>query len=127
MILKEIMTDDVMMVSANATLKEAAHVMKELHVHLFPVCDQDRLIGAITDEDIMIRAVAEGRDPSTTKVREIMTEEIFFAFEDQEIKDAVSLMKEKQIRRLLVFNRNWKLTGIISLDDLAAAGIFTYI
>jgi CBS domain-containing protein len=118
MTLKEIMTDDVRMVSADASLKELALVMKEFNFGLFPVCDRDQLIGAITDRDIAVRAVAEGRDPNTTKVREVMTEAVFYAFEDQDIEEAVSVMEQKQIHRLIVFNRQWRLTGIVCQTDL---------
>jgi len=117
--LKKIMTNDVKMVSADATLKELAREMKELHFGLLPVCDGDQLIGAITDRDIMVRAVAEARDPTTTKVREIMTQNVFYAFEDQDEKDAALLMEKKQVHRIMVFDRQWRLTGIVSQDDLA--------
>jgi CBS domain-containing protein len=116
--LKKIMTDDVKMVSADATLKELAREMQGFNVGLFPVCEGDQLIGAITDRDIMVRAVAEARDPATTKVREIMTQNVFYAFEDQDEKEAALVMKEKQVHRLMVFDRQWRLTGMVSRDDL---------
>jgi CBS domain-containing protein len=67
----------------------------------------------------MVRAVAEARDPTTTKVRDIMTQNVFYAFEDQDEKEAALLMEKKQVHRLMVFDRQWRLTGIVSLDDLA--------
>jgi len=84
-----------------------------------PVCGQDRLVGILTDRDITVRAIAEGCDPKTTKVREAMTEEIFYCFEDQDVHEAAKMMEEKQIRRLLVLNRDKRLVGIVSLGDLA--------
>jgi CBS domain-containing protein len=103
----------------NATLQEAAWRMKELNVGALPVCDHERLVGMITDRDITIRSVAEGRDPRSDRVREIMTPGIVYCYEDQEVAEAAELMREKQIRRLPVLNRDKQLVGIVSLGDLA--------
>jgi len=116
--LKKIMKDDVKIVSADATLKELALEMKEFNFGLFPVCDGDRLIGTITDRDIATRALAEGRDPNTTRVRDIMTDNVFYVFEDQDEKEAALLMEKMHVRRLMIFDRQWRLTGIVSLHDL---------
>jgi len=117
--LKEIMTHGVDVIPPDATVKEAAEKMKKLDVGPVPVCDGERLVGILTDRDITIRAVAEGRDPSMTKVRDVMTLEIVYCFEDQDVKDAAILMEEKQIRRLPILNHNKWLVGIVSLGDLA--------
>jgi len=117
--LKEIMTHGVDVIPPDATVKEAAEKMKKLDVGPMPVCDGERLVGILTDRDITIRAVAEGRDPSMTKVRDVMTLEIVYCFEDQDVKDAAILMEEKQIRRLPILNHNKWLVGIVSLRDLA--------
>ena len=117
--LKEIMTHGVDVIPPDATVKEAAEKMKKLDVGPMPVCDGERLVGILTDRDITIRAVAEGRDPSMTKVRDVMTPEIVYCFEDQDVKDAAILMEEKQIRRLPILNHNKWLVGIVSLGDLA--------
>jgi CBS domain-containing protein len=84
-----------------------------------PVCDRDRLVGMLTDRDIAVRAVAEGYDPWTDHVKDAMTPDIVYCFEDQDVKEAAQLMKEKQIRRLVVLNRDKRLVGIVSLGDLA--------
>jgi CBS domain-containing protein len=117
--IKDIMTPNPECIEPGATLQQAARRMRELDVGPLPVCDNDRLAGMITDRDITVRAVAEGKDPTTTAVREAMSEDIIFCFEDQDLEEAASLMEEKQIRRLAVLNRDKRLVGILSLGDLA--------
>lgn len=117
--LKEIMTEEVEVIHPDASLKDSATKMKDLDVGVLPVCDGERLVGTLTDRDITVRATAEGRDPTKTKVREVMTQEVVYAFEDQDVKEAAQLMEQKQIRRLMVLNRQKRLTGIVSLGDLA--------
>jgi CBS domain-containing protein len=116
---QEIMTRAVEVIHPDTTLHEAAEKMKSLDVGPLPVSDGDRLVGFVTDRDITIRATAEGRDPNTTKVREVMTPGVIFVFEDQDVKEAARLMEEHQIRRLVVLNRDQRLCGIVSLGDLA--------
>jgi len=119
MMLKEIMTSGVEVIRPNATLKEAARKMKDLDVGLIPVCDGDRLCGMLTDRDITVRSTAFGNDPAKTPVEGVMTQEVVYAFEDQDEGDAAKLMEERQIRRLIILNRNKRLVGIVSLGDLA--------
>ena len=117
---KEVMTRGVECMRPDATLQEAARKMRELDVGPLPVCgDNDRLVGMLTDRDITVRAVAEGQDPKSALVRDIMTPSIIYCFEDQDVTEAARLMKENQIRRLVVLNRNKRLVGIVSLGDLA--------
>jgi CBS domain-containing protein len=101
---------------------EAAKKMKQLDVGAVPVCDGDRLCGIITDRDITMRAVAEGRDPSKTKVSDAMTNDIVYCFEDQQDTDAAEIMRQHQIRRLPIVNREKRLVGIVSLGDLSLRG-----
>jgi len=116
----DIMTPGVECVRPDDTLQDAARKMRDLDVGPLPVCgDNDRLAGMITDRDITIRAVAEGKDPRTTRVREAMTEEIISCFEDQDVKEAARTMQERQVRRLVVLNRDKRLVGIVSLGDVA--------
>lgn len=117
--LGEIMTRDVEVIGSNALLKEAAAKMKDLDVGLIPVCEGDELKGTLTDRDITVRATAAGRSPSKTKVFDIMSKEIAYCFEDQEIEEAISLMEARQIRRLPILSREKRLVGIVSLGDLA--------
>jgi CBS domain-containing protein len=117
---REIMTHGVECTRPNATLQEAARKMRDLDVGPLPVCgDNDRLVGMLTDRDITVRAVAEGQDPRTALVRDVMTPNIIYCFEDQDVAEAGRLMKENQVRRLPVLNRDKRVVGIVSLGDLA--------
>jgi len=121
--LKDIMTPDVECVRPGDTLQAAARKMKSLDVGPMPVCgDNDKIIGMLTDRDITIRATAEGLDPKTAKVQDAMTEDVAWCFEDQDTGDAAKLMQERQIRRLLVMDRDKRLVGIVSLGDMATEG-----
>jgi CBS domain-containing protein len=116
---REVMTPEVEVISPETTLAEAAQKMKSLDVGPLPVGERDRLVGMVTDRDITVRATAAGRDPNTTKVREVMTEQVFYCFEDESIEQAAEIMERAQIRRLMVLNRDKRLVGIVSLGDLA--------
>jgi len=118
--IRDIMTPGVECVRPDDTLQEAAVKMKELDVGPLPVCDRDRIVGMLTDRDITVRAVAEGRDPKATMVREIMTRDVIHCYEDEDVEDAAHLMQERQVRRILVLDRDKRLVGIVSLGDLAA-------
>jgi CBS domain-containing protein len=117
--LKEIMTKEVETIAPDMPIQEAADRMRSLDVGVLPVSQGHRLIGMLTDRDLTVRAVAEGKDPKTTTVREAMTAELAYCFEDQEAEEARRIMEEKQIRRLPVVNRDKLLVGIVSLGDLA--------
>ena len=118
--LRDIMSRNVEVVNANASLEDAAIKMKNLDVGSIPVCDGDRLQGILTDRDITIRATANGRNPYVTKVSDVMTTtDIAYCLEDQEVEEAVSLMEARQIRRLPILNRDKRLVGIVSLADIA--------
>jgi CBS domain-containing protein len=119
MIVRDVMTREVECTSPEATLQQAALRMRELDVGLLPVCGHDRLTGTISDRDMVIRAVADGRDPKTFTVYDVMTPEVVYCFEDQDLSTAAQLMQEKQIRRLPVLSRDKRLVGIISLGDVA--------
>jgi CBS domain-containing protein len=115
----EIMTQDPEVVTSDFVLKDAALKMRELDVGMLPIKKDDRLVGMLTDRDITIRATAEGRDPTKTHVHEVMTQEVVYCFEDQEVSEAAKLMQERQIRRLPILNREKGLIGIVSLGDVA--------
>lgn len=117
--LRDIMTEAVELVGPDDTLQAAARRMREIDTGFLPVADGDRLVGALTDRDITIRAVAEGRDPASTRVREAMSDAPLYVYEDQEPDDAAALMAEMQIRRLPVIDRQNRLVGVVSLGDLA--------
>ena len=117
--LKEIMTTDVEVVRPENSVTEAAKKMRSLDVGALPVCDGRRLLGMVTDRDITIRATAEARDPNNTLVRDCMSSDVIYCFEDQNVQEAERLMQEKQIRRLPVLTREKQLAGIVALGDLA--------
>lgn len=117
--LREIVTKDPEVIGPDDMICEAGRKMKQADIGMLPVCDNGRLVGCLTDRDLAIRAVAQGSDPLSTRVREVMTPEIYYAFEDDEIEKAAKLMEEKQVRRLPVLNKTKKLVGIVSLGDFA--------
>jgi CBS domain-containing protein len=118
--IRDIMTRNVECVWPDDTLQEAALKMKDLDVGPLPVCDYDHVVGMLTDRDITVRAVAEGRDPRSTRVRDVMTRNVVSCSEDDAVEEAARLMQERQIRRLLVLDSDKRLIGIVSLGDLAA-------
>ena len=115
----EIITHDPQVIHPETALIEAAQKMKSLDIGMLPVCDGDRLVGVITDRDITVRGVAQGYDPKTARVQEVMTPEVIYCFDDEDVKEAAKKMEEKQVRRLPVLNREKRLVGIVSLGDLA--------
>jgi len=117
--LKELMSRDVKVITPETTIKEAAKMMRDGNFGMLPVEENDRMIGSISDRDIAIRAVAAGLD-FTTKVRDVMSKGIFWAYEDETVDEAVAIMSERQVRRLPVVNRAKRLVGIVSLGDLAS-------
>ncbi len=120
--IREIMTPDAQCVRPDETLVDAALLMRQLDVGVLPVCDDDELVGMLTDRDIAIRAVADARHPATTMVREVMSDGTITVFEDQEVDEAVQIMEQHQIRRAPVLSRENKLVGILSLGDIAVDG-----
>lgn len=119
MLVKDIMTKTVDWVSPKLTLVEAARKMKTEDIGALPVGENDRFVGMVTDRDIVVDAIAEGQDPNKTTLRQVLSSPIVWCFDDQTIEDAAHLMESKQIRRLVVLNRNKRLAGILSLGDIA--------
>src|SRR5262252_4814604 len=114
----EAMTKDVRVVNPDDTIRKAARTMASIDAGVLPVGENDRLIGMITDRDIAIRGVAQGKSPDT-KIREVMSEEVLYCFDDQELEDVARNMADIKVRRLPVLNRNKHLVGIVSLGDLS--------
>lgn len=115
---QDIMTRDVCIADPNQTVREAAKKMAEVDVGLLPVGENDRLVGMISDRDIALRCVAAGKGPDAT-VRDIMTRDVKYCYEDQNVEDVASNMAEQQIRRLPVVDQDKRLVGIVSLADVA--------
>ena len=118
------MTRDVQIASPNQTLRDAAITMAGLDAGVLPVGDNDRLVGMITDRDIAVRGVAEGKGPDAF-VRDVMSTEVKYCFEDEDVTDVLKNMGDLQVRRLPVLDRDKRLVGIVSIGDLATSGAAT--
>ena len=116
--LKDLMSRDVKVISPDMTIRDAAKKMRDGDFGMMPVGEDDRLIGTISDRDIAIRAVAEGKDAGTS-VRDVMSEGVAWAYEDDSVEEAAKIMSERQVRRLPVVDRNKRLVGIVALGDFA--------
>src|SRR3954453_3385911 len=115
----EAMTRDVRVAGPEETVQDAAKTMAELDAGALPVGEKDHLIGMITDRDIAIRGIAKGKGPKA-KVRDVMTEDIKYCFDDQDVEEVTRNMADIQVRRLPVLNREKRLVGILSLGDIAS-------
>jgi CBS domain-containing protein len=116
----DIMTRDVRLASPSQKLREAAAEMEKNDIGALPVGDNDRLVGMITDRDIAVRGISHGLGPDAA-VSDVMTKDIRYCFEDQDIDDLAQNMADEQVRRLPVLNRDKRLVGIVSLCDLAVS------
>ena len=119
MFVKEIMSSDVEAVSPDTPLQEIARKMRDKNLGSIPVRDKVEVVGFVTERDLATKAIAEALDPATTPAREIMSKDIVFCFDDEEVSDAAHLMEEKHLYRLPVFTHDKKLAGILSISDLA--------
>jgi CBS domain-containing protein len=115
----ELMSLRVELAAPGDSIQQAAKVMHRIDAGILPVAEHDRLIGVITDRDIAVRAVAEGKDPKTTLVRDVMSAEVRYCYEDDEVESVAENMAELQVRRLPVVDRDKRLCGLISLADIA--------
>lgn len=116
--LKDLMSRDVKVINPDMSIKEAAIMMRDGDFGMMPVGEDDRMIGTLSDRDIVIRAVADGID-ADTKVRDVMSEGIAWAYEDDSVETAAKIMSEWQVRRLPVVDRDKRLVGIVALGDFA--------
>lgn len=114
----EVMCPEFEIATPDTTLREAAQMMRDGDFGYLPVGENDRLMGTVTDRDIVIRAVAEGIDGGAP-VRQIMTENVVYCFEDNEVSEAGDVMRTRQIRRLVVLDRDKRMVGILSIGDIA--------
>ena len=120
MLVKEAMSRDVKTVAPDQALQDAARIMLDIDVGALPVGENDKLVGMITDRDIAVRGIAAGKGP-TAQVREVMTAEVMYCYEDEDTAHVARNMGEQQIRRLPVVDRNKRLVGILALADLATS------
>lgn len=119
--ISETMTRDVKLADPTQTIIEAAQMMADLDVGSLPVGESDRLVGMVTDRDIVVRALARGRGPDTP-IRDVMSTQIMYCFEDETVEDVALNMGDIQVRRLPVLNRDKRLVGIVSIGDIACDG-----
>ena len=117
--LREIMTKEVEVIRPETCVSQAAQKMRSLDVGALPVCEGEQLVGMVTDRNINIRATAYGHDPNTTPVRHYMSFDLICCFEDQDIKEAEELMRQRGLRQLPILTREKQIAGIVALDDLA--------
>jgi len=117
--LNQIMTRDVEVIHPDDTLQTAAQKMRDRDIGFLPVCDGDRLIGVLTDRDLITRALAEGTESKALLGRDLVTSPAIYCFDDQSVDESAKLMHDNQIRRLVVLNRDKQMVGVISLGDLA--------
>jgi CBS domain-containing protein len=117
---REAMTRDVQIASPTQSIQQVARLMCDLDAGFLPVGENDRLIGTITDRDIAVRGIAKGKGPKTA-VRDVMTNDVKYCFDDEEIEHVARNMGEQQIRRLPVVDRDKRLVGVLALADITAA------
>jgi CBS domain-containing protein len=117
--IKEAMTRKVDMADPDMTIDKAATLMAKDDVGFLPVGESDRMVGMLTDRDIAVRAVAKGKNPRETKVRDVMTAHVLYCYEDEPIETAAENMAKLQIRRMPIVDRDKRLVGILSLADIA--------
>jgi CBS domain-containing protein len=116
---QHIMSRNVECVEPTTPIAKAAEKMRDLDIGFLAVCEHDRSVGTVTDRDVTIRSVAQGRDPRLATVSEIMTPTAFYCYEDEEIEHVGQQMREKEVRRMLIMNRQNRLVGVVSLGDIA--------
>ena len=115
---REAMTIDVRLTDPGQTIREAAQLMADQDIGALPVGENDRLVGMVTDRDITVRAVAQGLGPDT-RIRDVMSQEVMYCFDDEDLEDVAHNMGDIKVRRLPVLNRDKRLVGIIAISDLA--------
>ena len=118
---RETMSTNVRLARPDQTIREAAQAMADVDSGVLPVGENDRLVGMITDRDIAVRGIAQGKGPDAS-VRDVMTDHVDYCFEDQDVEEVTKNMADIKVRRLPVLNRDKRLVGIISLGDIAQAG-----
>jgi CBS domain-containing protein len=117
--ISEVMTRDVRVIAPHESLQRAAQIMDELNVGVLPVCEGEQLAGMATDRDIVVRAVSAGMPVDSTPVSEVMSTNVECCYEDEDVEDVMDRMRDMQVRRIPVMDRQEHLVGMVSLGDLA--------
>ncbi len=115
----DIMSSDVQLITPDDTIQAAAQKMVDADVGFLPVGENDKLVGMVTDRDIALRAVARGKNPASTRVREVMTDKVLYCLEDEDVEQAADTMANLRIRRLPIIDDDKRLVGVLSLGDIA--------
>jgi CBS domain-containing protein len=115
----DVMARQVRVVSPDDTVQQVARTMREADTGVLPVGDGEKLVGMVTDRDVTVRLVAEGKDPSRTRVRDVMSPDVRYVFEDEDLEHVAQNMAQQQVHRLPVMNRQKRLVGVVSLGDIA--------
>jgi len=119
MLVKEVMCPKPKFIPPDTSLQEAATMMRDNDYGFLPIGEDDRLIGTVTDRDLTVRATAEGKNPSSTHVREVMSQNVLYCWEDDSIEKAAKNMEKEQLHRLIVLNQDKRMTGVLSIGDIA--------
>lgn len=117
--IKDVMSPNFKFMAPDSPVAQVAQQMRDMDCGFMPLAENDKMVGMITDRDITVRAIAEGKDPSNTPAREIMTAKTYYCYDDQDVEEVCNNMGEIQVRRLPAVNRDKRLVGIISMGDLA--------
>lgn len=117
--IKDVMSRDFKWMAPDSPVSQVAQKMRDMDCGFMPLAENDKMIGMITDRDITIRAVAEGKKPEEVQARDIMTPKTYYCYDDQDVEEVCNNMGEIQVRRLPVVNRDKRLVGIVSMGDLA--------
>lgn len=128
-LIKDVMSPAFQLISPDDTIQKAAQIMRDKDIGFLPVAANDKIIGTLTDRDIAIRVVAEGKDIQTSKVRDYMSHHVYYCYDDQTINEVCRNMGEMKVSRFPVVNRSKRLVGIVSYADLsssASPNIFTW-
>ena len=120
--IQEVMTTDVSYAEPDTPIVEIARKMREADIGSVPIVENDRLVGMVTDRDIVVRVIAEGRTTQSGTARDAMSPGVLYCFDDESVEDVLDKMGDQQIRRLPVVNRDKRLVGLVSLGDLSLAG-----
>ena len=120
--IQDVMTPDVSFVEPGTPILEIARKMRDNDIGSMPVVEDGRLVGMVTDRDIVVRVVADGADLGSKTARDAMSPRVLYCFDDEELEAVLENMGDQQVRRLPVVNRDKRLVGMVSLGDLALSG-----
>lgn len=123
MLIKDCMTKQVEVGNPSMSLTEVARKMNDGDFGILPIVENDRIVGMVTDRDIAVRGIAQGRDPNKLQVNDVMSKHVFYCYEDQSMEEVSQNLGKNQVRRLPVLNRQKRLVGILSIGDLAKSKI----